>query len=60
MTGWARFTFANGDVFEGDFKNGVYSRGKYILKQSGAYFKGTFVNGQPDKGEWYDSSGKII
>lgn len=34
--------------------------GTYTIAEDGSYFTGTFKNGQPDKGTWYDKNGNII
>lgn len=51
----AYFKYDNGDTFEGEFRNNSFYKGKYTIKKDGSYFIGTFKNGQPDKGQWYDS-----
>lgn len=52
----SHFSFPNGDLFEGTFKNNMFLKGKYTVKEDGSYFEGTFKNGQPDKGEWHDAN----
>lgn len=43
--------------FSGTFSNDMYSEG--ILKlQDGMWYKGTFLDGQPCTGTWYDSNNK--
>mgnify|MGYP002622496388 FL=1 len=56
----AYFRYGNGDTFEGSFVNNSFSRGRYTIKDDGSYFIGTFKNGQPDQGQWYDKQGKRI
>lgn len=56
----AYFRYPNGDVFEGTFKENSFYEGKYTIAEDGSYFSGTFKNGQPDKGTWYDINNKII
>lgn len=56
----AYFKYDNGDIFEGIFMNNGFSKGRYTIKDDGSYFIGTFKNGQPDKGLWYDKNGKTI
>ena len=34
-------------------------QGKYTIKKTGDYFIGTFNNGNPSKGTWYDKHGKV-
>ena len=61
MTGkGAYFQYSNGDVFQGEFKNNAFYQGRYTIKEDGSYFEGTYSNGQPDKGTWYDKNGKTI
>lgn len=52
----SHFSFPNGDLFEGTFKNNMFLKGKYIVKEDGSYFEGTFKDGQPDQGEWRDAN----
>ena len=56
----AYFKYDNGDTFEGSFVSNAFSKGKYTLKEDGSYFIGTFKNGQPDKGQWYDKQGNQL
>lgn len=60
MHGKGKYTFRNGDVFEGTFKNGYFDTGRFTQKSTGEYFDGTFKNGTPDKGHWYSKSGQLI
>lgn len=53
-TGTATITFDSGDKFIGSFEGGFYSEGKYILSDK-SYFKGTFKNGAPYNGKWYNA-----
>ena len=55
----AYYRFSNGDVFEGEFHQDKFLKGKITLKSDGSYFIGTFANGQPDKGTWYSKDGTI-
>ena len=57
---YAHFEYENGDIFEGSFDNNSFREGRYTLKEDGSYFKGTFKNGQPSIGIWYDKNGNII
>lgn len=52
----SHFSFPNGDLFEGTFKNNMFLKGKYTVKEDGSYFEGTFKDGQPDKGSWHDAN----
>lgn len=56
----AYFKYDNGDTFEGEFRNNAFYYGRYTIKEDGSYFIGTFESGQPDKGTWYDKSGKTL
>lgn len=56
----AYFRYDNGDVFEGSFVNNGFSRGRYTMKEDGSYFVGTFKNGQPDRGDWFDKQGSKL
>lgn len=58
--GDAIFRYPNGDEFRGTFKNNAFYDGTYTIAEDGSYFTGTFKNGQPDKGIWYDKNGKKI
>ena len=61
IQGDAYFRYENGDTFEGDFTNeSKFGKGKYTIKEDGSYFVGSFRNGQPDKGQWYDRNGNKI
>ena len=56
----AFFRYDNGDTFEGSFNNNAFARGRYTMKADGSYFEGTFKDGQPDKGQWYDKNNNKI
>ena len=56
----AFFRYPNDDVFEGTFKDNSFYEGKYTIAEDGSYFVGTFKNGQPDKGTWYDNNNREI
>lgn len=56
----AFFRYDNGDTFEGSFANNGFAEGRYTMKDDGSYFVGTFKNGQPDKGLWYDKNGQQL
>ena len=55
----AVLTNANGDTFVGSFKNNYFVKGKYTIAETGEYYIGTFSNGVPSVGTWYDKDGKI-
>ncbi len=56
-TGNATMTFDSGDKYVGTFEDGYYAQGKYILSD-GSYFEGTFKEGSPYNGTWYNAQGK--
>ena len=56
----AYFSYPNGDVFVGSFAHNEFSQGKYTVKQTGEYFVGSFKNGQPYNGTWYERTGRKI
>ncbi len=60
MEGPAVYTTSDGDVFKGTFKANEYYVGTYTIKKNGEYFMGTFKDGQPDKGDWFDKYGHKI
>ena len=54
----AVYTYKNGDVFTGTFKDNHFAEGKYTTAQ-GEYFVGKFdKEGTPTEGTWYDKNGK--
>lgn len=56
----AYFLYDNGDTFEGSFHDNRFAKGRYTLKSDGSYFIGSFKNGQPDNGTWYDKRGNKL
>ena len=56
----AVFRYGNGDVFEGEFRNNYFYYGRYTVKDDGSYFVGSFKDGQPDQGSWYDKNGNKL
>lgn len=56
----AHFTYENGDTYEGSFKNNGFYQGRYTIQGDGSYFVGTFKDGNPNRGVWYDKTGKKI
>ena len=60
LQGEATYTLANGDTFVGTYKNNQYEKGRYTLKATGDYFEGTFKDGYPAVGGWYDKDGKLV
>lgn len=56
----AYFRMKNGDTFEGEFRENRFYQGRYTVKEDGSYFEGTFKDGQPDQGAWYDNNGNKL
>ena len=56
----AKFKYGTENTFEGSFKNNMYSEGKLRVNTTGQFFMGTFYEGEPYNGTWYDESGKSI
>lgn len=56
----ATFRYENGDLFMGTFKKNAFLKGRYTMKDDGSYFEGTFKDGQPGEGKWFDKNGKTM
>lgn len=60
--GEGRLIYANGDVYRGGFKGGMFTKGIYSIgadiNNNGDYFSGTFKNGTPYDGSWCHADGK--
>ena len=56
----AFFKYGTENTFKGSFENNMYSKGKLMINSSGQYFEGSFYNGEPYTGTWYDSNGKVL
>ena len=56
----AYFTNKQGDIFEGSFDNNQISSGTFTINSTGEYFRGTFHNGNPLHGKWYDKEGNVL
>jgi serine/threonine-protein kinase len=54
------FKYSNGDEFKGKFRNNSFYYGTYTIAEDGSYFTGSYKNGQPDGGTWYNKNGKVI
>ena len=54
------FKYANGDTFRGKFRNNAFYYGTYTIASDGSYYVGSYKNGQPDSGTWYNINGKVI
>lgn len=54
------FESKDGDnKFRGSFENDKYKEGRLTLTSDGSYFEGSFKDGQPYTGKWYDKDGKF-
>lgn len=51
------FQFANGDTYEGTFVDNFFGTGTYTVKENGDYFVGSFKDGNPEKGSWFNKGG---
>ena len=57
----ASFTFITGDTFNGSFgEDNHFLEGVLTKKESGEYFEGSFKDGVPLNGVWYDKNGKKL
>ena len=56
----AYFKYPNGDVFQGTFRENSFSEGVYTVAETQEYFKGTFQNGQPYHGTWYNKNKQVL
>ena len=56
----AYFEYANGDTFEGKFRDNAFYFGQYTIAEDKSYFVGYYKNGQPNGGTWYNKNGKVI
>ena len=54
------FKYSNGDEFKGEFSNNSFYYGMYVIAEDGSYFVGSYKNGQPDDGTWYDKNSNVI
>jgi serine/threonine protein kinase len=59
----AYFLFSDGNVFKGTFENDEIVKGELTSNQNdetnGMTYKGTFKNGQPYEGYWYNIDGSV-
>ena len=55
-SGKATLKFDKGDKYEGSFEHGYYKEGRYTLADK-SYFEGTFKDGVPYDGKWYNADG---
>lgn len=56
----AYYRSEDGDTFKGEFRDNEYYRGKYTIAADSSYFDGTYKNGEPAQGKWYDKHGNEI
>ena len=54
------FKYANGDEFRGQFRNNAFYYGTYTIASDKSYYVGSYKNGQPDGGTWYNKKGNVI
>lgn len=54
------FRYANGDEFRGKFRNSTFHYGTYTIASDGSYYEGSYKDGHPDGGTWYDKNGTVI
>lgn len=54
------FKYANGDEFRGKFRNNSFYYGTYTIASDKSYYVGSYKNGQPDGGTWYNKNGIVI
>lgn len=54
------FKYANGDTFRGKFRNNSFYYGTYTIASDRSYYVGSYKNGQPDGGTWYNKYDKVI
>ena len=60
MNGQGKLTYENGDVYEGNFVDGVFEGQGVFTSHSGWIYKGEFKNGQPDgEGVLTAQNGKV-
>lgn len=60
LDGEASFYYGNGDNFQGTFSNNKFKQGRYTIREDNSYFVGTFKDGRPYQGNWYDKNGKVL
>ena len=56
----ALFIDGKNGTFKGEFRDNAFYKGEFTYASDGAVFKGSFKNGQPDKGILYDKDGNKI
>lgn len=54
------FKYANGDTFDGVFRDNSFYVGSYTIAEDGSHFEGSYNNGQPSSGKWYDKNGNVL
>ena len=54
------FQYAEGDAFNGQFRNNSFYYGEYTIAKDNSYFIGFYDKGKPSSGSWYDKNGKVI
>jgi hypothetical protein len=54
------FKYGNGDEYRGKFRNNSFYYGTYTIASDKSYFTGSYKDGQPQSGTWYNQDGSII
>ena len=54
------YTDDEGNTFKGSFRANKFHRGTFTWAEDGTYFTGTFKDGQPDEGTFYDKNGNKL
>ena len=52
------FTWPGNGTFQGSFHDSKFKEGRFTYDDDGSYFVGTFKNGQPDEGVYYNRQGQ--
>ena len=54
------FKYANGDEFQGTFRDNSFYYGTYTIAEDGSYYTGSYRKGKPIWGTWYDKNGHVV
>ena len=59
MDGKGKYIWKEGEIYEGEYRNGI-KEGYGIFKwNNGKFYKGSFINGKPDKNGQYKNINEI-